>query len=199
MLTYDAGIRVAHHRLASGPAIHSSERPGGFKSDFWTGLTEFSCNTAAMRGYGQLCPIAIASKIFAERWTPLVVRELFCGSHRFNELVIGLPRIPRSLLVQRLRSLETAGVVERRVDNAGRGVEYRLTPAGVELGDVVLWLGDWGKRWANTPGWCWSVRRPRSVGPTPALRLTFWCRLTLFPCTVSGWVNFRSLRRYARG
>ena len=151
MLTYDAGIRVAHHRLASGPAIHSSERPGGFKSDFWTGLTDFSCNTVAMRGYGQLCPIAIASKIFAERWTPLVVRELFCGSHRFNELVIGLPRIPRSLLVQRLRSLETAGVVERRVDAAGRGVEYHLTPAGVELGDVVLQLGDWGKRWANTP------------------------------------------------
>jgi hypothetical protein len=63
-----------------------------------------------MRGYGQFCPVAIASEIFAERWTPLVVRELFCGSRRFNELVIGLPRIPRSVLVQRLRSLETAGV-----------------------------------------------------------------------------------------
>jgi len=104
-----------------------------------------------MRGYGQFCHIAIASEIFAERWTPLVVRELFCGSHRFNELLNGLPRIPRSVLVQRLRSLETVGVVERRVDVAGRGVEYHLTPAGMELGDVVLSLGDWGKRWADIP------------------------------------------------
>src|SRR5688500_15446630 len=83
----------------------------------------------AMRGYGQFCPVAIASEIFAERSTPLVVRELFCGSRRFNELVIGLPRIPRSVLVQRLRTLESSGVVERRVDETGRNVEYHLTPA----------------------------------------------------------------------
>lgn len=104
-----------------------------------------------MRGYGQFCPVAIASEIFAERWTPLVVRELFCGSRRFNELVIGLPRIPRSVLVQRLRTLETSGVVERRVDETGRNVEYHLTPAGIELGDVVVRLGDWGQQWADTP------------------------------------------------
>ena len=104
-----------------------------------------------MRGYGQFCPVAIASEIFAERWTPLVVRELFCGSRRFNELVIGLPRIPRSVLVQRLRSLESSGVVERRADDAGRGVEYCLTPAGEELGEVVVRLGDWGYRWADIP------------------------------------------------
>jgi DNA-binding HxlR family transcriptional regulator len=102
-----------------------------------------------MRGYGQFCPVAIASEVFAERWTPLVVRELFCGSRRFNELLNGLPRIPRSVLVQRLRTLETVGVVERRVDTSGRGVEYLLTPAGLELGEVVLRLGDWGQRWAN--------------------------------------------------
>ena len=102
-----------------------------------------------MRGYGQFCSVAIASEIFAERWTPLVVRELFCGSTRFNELLNGLPRIPRSILVQRLRSLEASGVIERRVDAAGRGVEYHLTMAGQELGDVVLRLGDWGKRWAD--------------------------------------------------
>jgi DNA-binding HxlR family transcriptional regulator len=102
-----------------------------------------------MRGYGQFCSVAIASEIFAERWTPLVVRELFCGSRRFNELLNGLPRIPRSILVQRLRSLEASGVIERRVDESGRGVEYHLTAAGQELGDVVLRLGDWGMRWAD--------------------------------------------------
>ena len=104
-----------------------------------------------MRGYGQFCPVAIASEIFAERWTPLVVRELFCGSRRFNELVIGLPRIPRSVLVQRLRTLESTGVVERRVDTAGRGMEYHLTPAGAELGEVVVRLGDWGSAGPTSP------------------------------------------------
>jgi DNA-binding HxlR family transcriptional regulator len=102
-----------------------------------------------MRGYGQFCPVAIASEVFAERWTPLVVRELFCGSRRFNELLHGLPRIPRSLLVQRLRTLEATGVVERRVDADGRGVAYHLTEAGEELGEIVLRLGDWGQRWAD--------------------------------------------------
>ena len=107
------------------------------------------CDTYTMRSYGQFCPIAIASEVFAERWTPLVVRELYCGSHRFNELLHGLPRIPRSVLVQRLRTLEATGVIERRIDAEGRGVEYHLTEAGAELGEIVLTLGDWAKRWAN--------------------------------------------------
>jgi DNA-binding HxlR family transcriptional regulator len=102
-----------------------------------------------MRGYGQFCPIAVASEIFAERWTPLVVRELFCGSRRFNELVQGLPRTPKSVLVQRLRSLEAAGVIERAENTTTRAVEYTLTPAGLELAEIVLLLGDWGKRWGD--------------------------------------------------
>jgi DNA-binding HxlR family transcriptional regulator len=103
-----------------------------------------------MRGYGDFCPIAIASEVFAERWTPLVVRELYCGSHRFNDLLRGLPRMPRSVLVQRLRTLEATGVVERRVKAQHTGVEYHLTDAGQELSQIVLELGDWGKRWAHT-------------------------------------------------
>ena len=51
--------------------------------------------------------------------------------------------------MQRLRTLEAVGVIERTVDASGRGVEYHLTQAGLELGDVVLRLGDWGQRWAN--------------------------------------------------
>ena len=64
-----------------------------------------------MTRYGQFCPVAKASEIIAERWTPLILREL-CGSHRFSELEHGLPRISRSLLAQRLRFLENAGLVE---------------------------------------------------------------------------------------
>ncbi len=102
-----------------------------------------------MRRYGGFCPVAKAAEIIAERWTPLIVRELLTGSHRFHELEVGVPGIPHSLLVQRLRALERAGVVERRTDARGRRVEYWLTPAGQELFDVVRTPGEWGQRWVN--------------------------------------------------
>src|SRR5215203_353784 len=65
--------------------------------------------------YGQYCPVAKAAEIVAERWTPLILRELLAESHHFNELQRGLPTIPRSVLAQRLRRLEAVGVIERRV------------------------------------------------------------------------------------
>jgi len=102
-----------------------------------------------MRSYGQFCPVAKAAEIFAERWTPLIVRELACGSYRFNELERGLPGISRSLLSQRLRALERAGIVERQNGTTDRAIRYRLTTAGQELSDVVLLLGEWGQRWVN--------------------------------------------------
>ncbi len=102
-----------------------------------------------MRSYGGFCPVAKAAEVIAERWTPLIVRELIAGSHRFHELERGLPGIPRSLLVDRLRSLEHAGVVERRVDAGGKRPEYHLTLAGQELFSVIWALGEWGQRWAN--------------------------------------------------
>jgi DNA-binding HxlR family transcriptional regulator len=101
-----------------------------------------------MKTYGQFCPVAMAAEIFAERWTPLIIRELMCESHRFNELEHGLPRISKSLLVQRLRALQQAGLVEHRPLDQGRGGEYHLTGAGHELGQVVMALGEWGQRWA---------------------------------------------------
>ena len=48
-----------------------------------------------MRGYGQFCPVALGAEVFAERWTPLILRELLAGSHRFSELQRGLPGITR--------------------------------------------------------------------------------------------------------
>src|SRR5688572_9712647 len=100
-----------------------------------------------MRGYGQFCPIAKGAEIFAERWTPLILRELLYGSHRFGELRRGLPLISQSLLAQRLRSLERDGVLEARSTPNGRGQEYHLTPAGEALRPVVEALGGWGHQW----------------------------------------------------
>ncbi|MBI3971598.1 MAG: helix-turn-helix transcriptional regulator [Chloroflexi bacterium] len=68
-----------------------------------------------MRGYGGFGPVAKAAEIFAKRWTPLIVRELVAGSHRFNELERGLPGISHSLLSQRLRSLERPSTGEPTV------------------------------------------------------------------------------------
>jgi DNA-binding HxlR family transcriptional regulator len=102
-----------------------------------------------MQGYGQFCPIAMAAEIFAERWTPLILRELLYGSHHFNELRRGMPLISQSLLAQRLKSLEQAGVIEARRGPGGRASEYHLTPAGEALGPVVDLLGAWGYRWTR--------------------------------------------------
>ncbi|MBO3749801.1 helix-turn-helix transcriptional regulator [Streptosporangiaceae bacterium NEAU-GS5] len=95
--------------------------------------------------YGQFCPVALGAEVFAERWTPLILRELLHGSHRFNDLHRGLPRISRALLAQRLAALERAGLLERRA-----GPEYHLTDAGEALGPVVDALGHWGYRFAAT-------------------------------------------------
>lgn len=93
-------------------------------------------------GYGQYCPISRALDLLGERWTLLIVRDLLVGTTRFNELARGLPRLSRSLLAQRLRQLERAGIVERASG------EYLLTRAGRELQPIVFGLGEWGARWA---------------------------------------------------
>jgi DNA-binding HxlR family transcriptional regulator len=96
-------------------------------------------------GYGQYCPVALGAEVFAERWTPIIVRNLMMGCTRFTEILEGAPGLSRSVLAQRLRGLERDGVVERRPD--GRGPSYRLTDCGRELTEVVLALGVWGARW----------------------------------------------------
>ena len=96
--------------------------------------------------YGQFCPVALAAEILAERWTPLVVRELLCGSVRFNDLQRGVPRMSSALLARRLKELQFAGIVERR-RGAGGSFEYHLTPAGRELFPVVEKMGLWAQRW----------------------------------------------------
>jgi DNA-binding HxlR family transcriptional regulator len=101
-----------------------------------------------MLEYGQFCTVARGAEIFGERWTPLVIRELMCGSTRFNDLRRGLPRISATLLAQRLRNLEKLGVIRR--ERSAHGPEYHLTQAGQELKPIVLALGHWGARWVGS-------------------------------------------------
>jgi DNA-binding HxlR family transcriptional regulator len=95
-------------------------------------------------GYGQFCPVAKASEIFANRWTPLIVRELMAGSLSFSDIHRGVPLISRAVLVARLRELENHGIIARGQRADGPGHEYRLTPAGEGLRGVVDALGQWG-------------------------------------------------------
>jgi len=147
--------------------------------------------------YGQFCPVSRGAEIFAERWTPLILRELMNGSHRFTELQLGLPRISRNLLTQRLASLIRAGVIERRPSEQGRGFNYYLTAAGEELRPVVQALGAWGYRWGgeNLPAakldpvlLMWFIRRRVQVQALPRARTvvrfdfrrprrSFWLRI----------------------
>lgn len=100
-------------------------------------------------GYGQFCPVAKAAEILTERWTPLVLRELLAGSHRFNELRSGVPLMSPSLLATRLRSLEQAGIVRRRrVEGAAR-YEYHLTEAGEAFRPVIDQMGSWGLQYGR--------------------------------------------------
>jgi DNA-binding HxlR family transcriptional regulator len=131
-----------------------------------------------MPGYGQFCPVAVACEIFAERWTPLILRELFQGSRRFSEIRRGMPLISRALLTQRLRHLEDAGVIASVP--AGRGREYRLTQAGAEFHVVIEGLGAWGQRWVHGRASAenldstlllWNIRRRLAVDQLPDRRV----------------------------
>ena len=106
--------------------------------------------SAEQGSYGQFCPIAMASEILCSRWTMLVLREMICGSSRFNDLRRGVPRMSPTLLSKRLKELEQAGVIAEHRAAPGSPAEYVLTDAGKDLRDVIMSLGLWGTRWVQT-------------------------------------------------
>jgi DNA-binding HxlR family transcriptional regulator len=140
---------------------------------------------AAVTTYGQFCPVALGAEIFAERWTPLILRELLMGGRRFCDIQRGVPRISRNLLTQRLESLRSSGIIERLPAERGHGHEYRLTIAGRELGAVIDALGTWGYRWASKdltdehldPDFLmWALRRMVRVDALPDERVVLLFR-----------------------
>jgi DNA-binding HxlR family transcriptional regulator len=100
-----------------------------------------------VRTYGQYCPIARGAEIFAERWTPLIIRNLHLGCGSFGEILEGAPGLSRTLLSQRLKQLERLAIVASTPKLRGRGRRYELTPAGRDLFKVCGSLGEWGARW----------------------------------------------------
>jgi DNA-binding HxlR family transcriptional regulator len=95
------------------------------------------------RSYGQYCGLARALDVVGDRWNLLIVRQLLIAPARYRELVEGLPGVATNLLADRLRDLETAGVIERRLAEKGNAVLYALTPWGAELREPIDGLIRW--------------------------------------------------------
>lgn len=125
-----------------------------------------------MPEYGDFCPVQMAAEVVADRWTPMIVRELVLGNTRFNDIARGLPGISRSLLVQRLRHLEKNGVLETWPSPTGRGNEYHLTPAGRDLERVIDSFGRWAIEWL------FDGLRPHDVHPST---LMWWMHRRVDP------------------
>ena len=93
-----------------------------------------------MKGYGQFCPVALAAEVFAERWTPLILRELLSGARRFADIHRGVPRISRNLLCQRLDTLAHIGIIERKpLANARGSSIISPRPAGSSRQSLSRW------------------------------------------------------------
>lgn len=107
-----------------------------------------------MRSYGQYCGLARALDVVGDRWTLLLLRELAIRPCRYRDLQDGLPGIATNLLAERLRQLESDGVVEREAAPAGGPTAYRLTALGARLVPVLLDLAAWGSTWMRTVDGC---------------------------------------------
>lgn len=147
-----------------------------------------------MRGYGQFCPVAKGAEVFAERWTPLVLREMLCGSTHFNDLRRGVPLMSRTLLSVRLKQLEEIGVV-KRVSGA-KGPEYHLTEAGKDFAPIVERLGEWGQRWFRSKfshdeldvrTLVWDMRRTVKPDAFPSSRISVQFDFSDLPVSQRTW------------
>jgi len=99
------------------------------------------------RSYAQLCGIATALDVIGDRWSPLILRDLLLGPLRFSELAGGLPGIGTNTLTARLKHLEDAGVIRRRLlPLPDGGTVYELTSYGRELEPILMALGRWGAK-----------------------------------------------------
>ena len=96
------------------------------------------------------CPVFHeAVELIGKRWTGAIVAVLLeGGTMRFSEVAQAVPQLSDRLLSERMKELETKGVVERRVIHSTPArVEYELTPMGRDLAGAVGELAAWGRRW----------------------------------------------------
>ncbi len=104
------------------------------------------------RDYSQACPIARTLDIIGDRWTLLILRDLFLGSSKFKEFREQSPGMPTKILSDRLKSLEQRGLIERRVySEHPLRAEYHLTALGLTLEPLIAAVYAWGIKHAVAP------------------------------------------------
>jgi DNA-binding HxlR family transcriptional regulator len=148
-------------------------------------------------GYKQFCPVAMAAEVLCTRWTVVLLRELVAGSTRFNDLRRGVPKMSPTLLSQRLKELELAGIVERKKIKSEKGVfEYQLTAAGKDLRAVVEAVGIWGQKWVEArkslenldPSLLmWDMRRNLNPKPLPDRKTVIQFMYQELPAATRSW------------
>jgi DNA-binding HxlR family transcriptional regulator len=148
-------------------------------------------------GYKQFCPVAMAAEVLCTRWTMVLLRELVAGSTRFNDLRRGVPKMSPTLLSQRLKELEAAGVIERRALKSEKGVfEYHMTESGKDLGPIVEAMGIWGQKWVEArrslknldPSLLmWDMRRNLNPTPLPDRRTVIQFLYRDMPASKRSW------------
>jgi DNA-binding HxlR family transcriptional regulator len=98
-----------------------------------------------------LCPVARAEAVVGDRWTVLILRELFMRMHRFEEIQAQTGATPQ-MIATRLKKLESDGLVKRHVySKRPLRYEYHLTEMGVDFYPVILTLRAWGETWCKSP------------------------------------------------
>jgi DNA-binding HxlR family transcriptional regulator len=109
------------------------------------------------------CPVACSLDVIGDRWTLLVVRDLFAGKSRFGDFASSAERIPTNILAERLKRLEAAGLIESTAysEHPPR-FDYSLTRRGQDLGPVLDAMANWGLE--QFPG----TRRPVRSQPEAA-------------------------------
>ena len=98
---------------------------------------------------GSLCPAAKAADMIGDRWTLLLMRELFMGANRYNQFQRALPRISPTVLSKRLKQMEEDGLIIKKSVVGEKATDYRLTKCGRELAPLVNYMSKWGRRWAR--------------------------------------------------
>lgn len=112
------------------------------------GKTDTTSN-ASGNASGSLCPAMASADLIGDKWTLLLLREMFLGTTRFNRFQRALPRMSPSILSKRLKMLEAAEIIIRKPAPAGQAFEYKLTRSGRELGPIIEGMAVWGLRWRS--------------------------------------------------
>jgi DNA-binding HxlR family transcriptional regulator len=139
----------------------------------------------------------MAAELLCTRWTMVLLRELVAGSTRFNDLRRGLPKMSPTLLSQRLKELEAAGVIERKALRSEKGIfEYHMTESGKDLRPIVEAMGFWGQKWVETRRTLknldptllmWDMRRNLNPRPLPDRRTVIQFLYHELPASKRAW------------